>query len=94
VKQSPLPQVTAKTQDPKLDNATQPGAGQEQVKAPSLVGISRQEAEKLILATGLHYQFFLEANDQAQGTVLKQDPLPQTIVPSGGNITFWVSKGK
>jgi hypothetical protein len=69
-------------------------ANQTTVAVPNLVGLAREDAEKRALAAGLHYTFYLENNDQAKGTVFKQDPQPGETVAKGGSVTFWVSKGK
>ncbi|KIL41499.1 hypothetical protein SD70_06345 [Gordoniibacillus kamchatkensis] len=61
---------------------------------PKLVGLSRADAEKAALAAGLHYTFYLESNDAAQGTVFKQDPQSGAAAVRGDSVTFWVSKGK
>ncbi len=77
-----------------LTSQPQPAGGQSSKGAPNLVGLSREEAEKAALAAGLHYQFFLEANEQASNTVFRQEPMADTTVAPGGSIKFWVSKGK
>lgn len=63
------------------------------VTMPSLIGLTREEAEKRTLAAGLHYQFFLEPNERTAGTVFKQEPEPDSQVSKSVRITFWVSKG-
>ncbi|PYI55497.1 PASTA domain-containing protein [Paenibacillus flagellatus] len=64
------------------------------VTVPSLVGLSKADAEKQALAAGLRYSYFLEANAQAAaGTVFKQDPAPDGKVAKGSRVTFYVSKG-
>lgn len=71
-----------------------PPASGEPVQAPSLIGLTREQAEKQALANGLHYEFVIEASDQASNTVFKQEPMPNTQLHSGDNIKFWVSKGQ
>lgn len=61
---------------------------------PDLTGRTKEEAEKLALQAGLHYQFLLEPNEMAKDRVFKQDPVPGTQVGKGEKIVFWVSKGK
>ncbi|TVY03974.1 PASTA domain-containing protein [Paenibacillus cremeus] len=61
---------------------------------PNLVAHTREDAEKLAIASGLRYQFYLEANDADKGIVFKQDLTPGTAVNNGDRISFWVSKGK
>ncbi|MDF2645948.1 MAG: hypothetical protein K0Q73_1753 [Paenibacillus sp.] len=65
----------------------------EEVAIPNLVGLSQADAEAQALAAGLHYNFFIEANNQPKGTVIKQDPKSGTKGLQGDNVTFWVSKG-
>ncbi|MEW9701397.1 PASTA domain-containing protein [Paenibacillus sp. SI8] len=69
---------------------------QEELKetaVPSLVGMAQEDAEKAALAAGLHYEYHLEANEQAKGTVTRQDPAAGTKGLQGDSVTFWVSKG-
>lgn len=89
------PQATTTPKDTKPDTATaKPPSAGEPVQAPSLIGLTREQAEKQALASGLHYEFVIEANSQPNNTVFKQDPLPNTSIKSGDNIKFWVSKGQ
>ncbi|MZQ86882.1 PASTA domain-containing protein [Paenibacillus sp. 5J-6] len=60
---------------------------------PNLVGHTREDAEKMALASGLRYQFLLEPSTADKGIVFKQDMVPGTTVNDGDRITFWVSKG-
>lgn len=60
---------------------------------PDLYGLSKEEAEKLALANGLHYKYFVEHNELQEGLVFKQEPESGTEVSKGGYITFWISKG-
>jgi hypothetical protein len=70
---------------------SKPGLNME-VTIPNLVGLTQADAEKQALSSGLHYDFNLEANQSAKGTVFKQDPAPGTQVVKGDDVTFWVSK--
>ncbi|UUZ95640.1 PASTA domain-containing protein [Paenibacillus sp. P25] len=63
------------------------------IEAPNLVGLTQEEAGKRAIDAGLKYQFFLERNANAQGTVFKQDPPAKTQMEKGESVTFWVSKG-
>ncbi|GGI43824.1 hypothetical protein GCM10008018_04050 [Paenibacillus marchantiophytorum] len=65
----------------------------EEVVIPNLVGQTQEEAEQLMLAVGLHYNYVIEASDQPKGTVTKQDPKSGSKGLQGDNVTFWVSKG-
>ncbi|WNR46298.1 PASTA domain-containing protein [Paenibacillus roseipurpureus] len=69
------------------------GADSEETVVPNLVGQTQEAAEKMALAAGLHYNFFIEASTLPKGTVSKQDPKPGTNSLQGENVTFWVSKG-
>jgi hypothetical protein len=62
------------------------------VLMPDLKGLTQKDAEQQALALGLHYQFFIEANEQSKGTVFKQEPAAKEKVPKGGNITFYIGK--
>ncbi|KQX68164.1 Stk1 family PASTA domain-containing Ser/Thr kinase [Paenibacillus sp. Root444D2] len=91
-------QTGAPTRTP-IDAEVQPAVNDEvQAKAgvvPDLVTYTREDAEKMAIASGLRYQFFLESNVAAvKGIVFKQDLTPGTVVKNGDRITFWVSKGK
>ncbi|WP_409346411.1 PASTA domain-containing protein [Paenibacillus sp. MBLB4367] len=63
------------------------------VHVPNLNGMTREAAEKTVLATGLRYSFIIEVNEKAAGTVFKQEPAASEIVSKGDRITFWISKG-
>jgi hypothetical protein len=65
-----------------------------QVQVPALTGLTREDAEKQSLASGLRYSFFLETNNQPAGSVFRQEPAPNETVAKGSSVTFWVSKGK
>ncbi|NOU97856.1 PASTA domain-containing protein [Paenibacillus sp. LMG 31456] len=61
---------------------------------PDLVAHTREDAEKIAIASGLRYQFYMESNAADKGVVFKQDLTPGTPVKNGDRIKFWVSKGK
>ncbi|UJF31690.1 PASTA domain-containing protein [Paenibacillus hexagrammi] len=65
----------------------------EETTIPNLVGLDQAAAEQAALSAGLHYNYLLEANDQENGSVFKQDPQPGSQAYKGDSITFWVSKG-
>ncbi|MDQ1912831.1 PASTA domain-containing protein [Paenibacillus sp. GD4] len=71
-----------------------PPAGDGPVQVPALKGLSKEEAEKLALSSGLKYAYFLEVNEQPAGKVFKQEPQPGETVDKGTRVTFWISKGK
>ncbi|MCZ8512276.1 PASTA domain-containing protein [Paenibacillus filicis] len=83
---------TTDTQNPKTPD-TNPKTDGGPVEAPNLVGLSQAEAEKSALAAGLRYQYFLERNNQSQGTVFRQEPAAKSQLQKGDSVTFWVSKG-
>ncbi|KRF21730.1 PASTA domain-containing protein [Paenibacillus sp. Soil787] len=95
---SAMPTRTAAPTAKPLDAEVQPADdGAVQAKAgvvPDLVAHTREDAEKMTIASGLRYQFFLESNVAVKGVVFKQDLTPGTAVKNGDRITFWVSKGK
>ncbi|UUZ86011.1 PASTA domain-containing protein [Paenibacillus sp. P26] len=97
-KPAPTP-TTPETQAPaETDKNTKPSVpadtgGDGPIEAPNLVGLTQEEAGKRAIDAGLKYQFFLERNANAQGTVFKQDPPAKTQMEKGESVTFWVSKG-
>jgi len=81
--------------DPEAEKQADPGedpSDQATVSVPRLIGLNREEAEQLALAHGLRYSYFLENDERPQGTVFKQEPAPDQIVPKGSRVTFWVSR--
>ncbi|CAG7658153.1 hypothetical protein PAECIP111802_06966 [Paenibacillus allorhizosphaerae] len=84
--------------DKTLEVEVQPAdGGAIQAKAgivPDLVAHTREDAEKIAIASGLRYQFYLESNAADKGVVFKQDLTPGNAVKNGDRITFWMSKGK
>jgi hypothetical protein len=91
--QTPTPQTTTEAPQPTASpDRSQTGAG-EDTTVPNLIGMTQANAEKQAKASGLHYDFNLEINTEAKGTVFKQNPAPDTKVKKGDNVTFWVSKG-
>ena len=89
--------------DPPAGETVQPGdtvivhvsAGSEQFTAPPLVGLTRDEAERLIEAQGLILgRVTLEPNsDEPPGTVISMNPPAGTVVPAGTPIDLVVSSG-
>ncbi|MBP1993906.1 PASTA domain-containing protein [Paenibacillus eucommiae] len=103
VKQSPAqetlkPQETVLVTDAEPDPAPAPESSsipeEGYIQTPNLVGLQREEAEEQALAVGLRYEFKMEENKQGRGVVFRQDPEPKTEIPTGGRVTFWVSKGQ
>ncbi|NEW05018.1 PASTA domain-containing protein [Paenibacillus sp. SYP-B3998] len=88
VSKQPPAQITATP----TDSETKAEPKKEAV-IPNLVGLSQVDAENHALAAGLHYNFLLETNSQAKGTVTKQEPAAGTKGMQGDNVTFWISKG-
>jgi hypothetical protein len=80
------PQATASPVNPQAGNGVD-------TTIPNLIGMTQADAEKQAIASGLHYDFKLEANTEVKGTVFKQDPAPDVKAKKGDNVTFWVSKG-
>lgn len=61
---------------------------------PNLINHTRGDAEKMCLASRLHYKYFLVPDAAPIGLVFKQNITPGTKFKQGTRITFWVSKGK
>lgn len=78
--------------EPEPPSNTEPSAN-EAVDTPRLVGLSREDAEKQALASGLKYDYFVEPHVSPANTVFKQDIEPGQKVAKGERITFWVSRG-
>lgn len=100
---APTPQIQTNTPTP-ASNSPSPSptptkaAGDankqlEEIVIPNLVGLQQTDAEKKALEMGLHYKFFIEANELPNGTVIRQEPQPGVKGLEGDNVTFWVSKG-
>lgn len=96
--ESPAKEVAPLPQEPIQDETPSPppekSETQEEIlTVPNLIGLTKEEAEKLALENGLHYRFFLEPNEQEAGSVFKQDLEAGMQVPRGSQIQFWISKG-
>lgn len=89
----PAPQTRDEQETPIPAATEEPPASDGPVDVPSLIGLTREEAEKQALASGLRYKYFLEPNGSPANTVFKQDLEPGQKVAKGDSITFWVSKG-
>ncbi|MCM3342179.1 PASTA domain-containing protein [Paenibacillus sp. MER TA 81-3] len=74
------------------DSSGQPVA---EGQVPSLVGLTKEEAEKAVLAAGLRYSFVLENNEeQAPGQVFKQEPEAGAAAKKGDRVNFYISREK
>ncbi|TMV52205.1 PASTA domain-containing protein [Paenibacillus mesophilus] len=91
--QPTVPQKTAVEVPKEKPPVVAPSGNQPIVGVPTLTGLSKEAAEKMALDTGLRYEFFLETDKQAAGTVFKQEPRPNEQVEKGSKVTFWISKG-
>lgn len=89
----PAPQPNAQQELPTEPPVEEPPSSDDPVDTPSLIGLTKEEAEKQALASGLRYKFFLESNESPANTVFKQDLEPGQKVNKGDSITFWISKG-
>ncbi|WP_281887439.1 PASTA domain-containing protein [Paenibacillus sp. YYML68] len=87
---APVPKEEQPSREAEAPASVAEGA---EVKVPNLVGLKKEEAEKLALSSGVKYQYFLEKNDQPAATVIRQSPEPGATVKKGEQMTFWVSKG-
>jgi hypothetical protein len=70
-----------------------PASNSGTVTVPNLSGLTRENAEKQALASGIHYKFLIEPSALPAGTVFKQDLIAGQQVPKESTLTFWVSKG-
>jgi serine/threonine protein kinase len=68
--------------------------GKEVQGMPNLMGLEREEAEKLLLSKGLRYTYYLERSEMPQGIVYKQQPAPNHPFKPGDRVIFYVSDGK
>ncbi|GAA3405997.1 PASTA domain-containing protein [Paenibacillus hodogayensis] len=78
---------------PKDTSQTSASTNNPIIPVPTITGLSKEVAEKLMLDSGLRYEFYLETNDKEAGLVFKQEPLPNAQVEKGSSVTFWISKG-
>lgn len=83
ITQSPQPSTSVGSQ----------GEANTEVIVPNLLGMTQADAEKQALNDGLRYSYVMETNQQAKGTVFKQEPASGTIALKGESVKFWVSKG-
>ncbi len=86
---SPAPQPTTPTPVPTTPKPVKDG---DIVVVPNLKDMPLKEAEALLLANNLRYQFFLEANEASAGKVMRQDPPANQNVEKGTEVTFYVGK--
>lgn len=91
--QPAVPQKTVAEAPKEKPPVVAPSGDQPIVGVPTLTGLSKEAAEKMALDTGLRYEFFLEIDKQAAGTVFKQEPRPNEQVEKGSKVIFWISKG-
>ncbi|MBP1155686.1 MULTISPECIES: PASTA domain-containing protein [unclassified Paenibacillus] len=89
----PVPEPNIEQDEPTETPADTQPSSNEPVDTPSLVGLSKEEAEKQALASGLRYKFFLEPHESPANTVFRQDLEAGQKVAKGESITFWISKG-
>ncbi|GAX91191.1 PASTA domain-containing protein [Effusibacillus lacus] len=62
-------------------------------EVPNLIGMTLPDAEKLLLSLNIRYEYYIEASDKQKNTVFKQVPEAGKPIPSGGRVTFYVSRG-
>ncbi|MCU6795468.1 PASTA domain-containing protein [Paenibacillus sp. WQ 127069] len=86
---NPTPQPTTPTPAPATPKPVNEG---DIVVVPNLKDMPLKEAEALLLANNLRYQFFLEANEASAGKVMRQDPPANQNVEKGTEVTFYVGK--
>lgn len=64
-------------------------------QVPSLVGLTKEEAEQAALAAGLRYSFVLEnSEEQPPGQVFKQEPEAGAAAKKGDRVKFYISREK
>ena len=67
----------------------------QQVVVPNFVGQTVEQATQLAEAKGLKLTpQFVKSNDQPEGTITAQDPLPNATVDAGSSITITVVSGQ
>jgi hypothetical protein len=70
--------------------AQQPNSASKEI--PNLIGLTLQEAEQLLLARSISYQYFIEPSNTEKGKVFKQDLEPGKSYHPGQRVTFYVSQ--
>lgn len=63
-------------------------------EVPNLVGLQRNEAEKLLLSLGLRYEYRMERSSMPVDTVFKQEQLANQPYQPGERVIFYISSGK
>jgi serine/threonine-protein kinase len=90
-------------QDPKGNTQAEQGSTVElvvsggfgQVQVPAVVGLTEGNARQLLEGAKLAVRVQQQPSDTVdKGTVISQDPLPQTTVDQGATVTITVSSGK
>ncbi len=103
----PVKQFTRSSTDPTTiraprAHAKEPGDAEETpashddaqgAPAPSLVGMSQEDAQSAALAAGYGYVTRTESSSQPAGTVLRQIPGPGQDAAPGTRIEIWISTG-
>lgn len=63
------------------------------LSVPNLIGLKQEEAERQLLAAGLHYDYFIvNTEEQKKGLVFKQEPEADVTVNKEDRVKFWVSR--
>ncbi|WP_018130614.1 PASTA domain-containing protein [Effusibacillus pohliae] len=59
---------------------------------PNLLGLSKSDAENLLLSKHMRYRYSIVASDAQSGTVFKQEPAPGQPYTAGQRVVFYVSQ--
>ena len=88
----PIPADKLINQGETIDIVVGAGLGKQVIEVPNVLHMSLEEAELLLLEHGIHTKIVhhIQHREAAIGTVLRQNPLPGTMVRLGTAITLWV----
>ncbi|MBO0609800.1 transglycosylase domain-containing protein [Myceligenerans salitolerans] len=69
------------------------GPGQNVSAVPGVVGMQQRDAEHELRQAGFGVDVQVQPSEQAEGTVLQQNPGPGSQAQRGSTVTIWVSDG-
>ena len=66
------------------------------IKAPNLLGLTRQEAQDQVASTGIGIKYAGEesSDEYVAGQICRQDPAPDTVIEKNSTVLIYISSGK
>ncbi|QGQ98248.1 PASTA domain-containing protein [Paenibacillus psychroresistens] len=87
---APTATVTPEPTPTEDNSVVEPG---EEIVIPNLIGLTLEEADKVLIHLRLHYDFHKEVNKETPiGIIYKQDIPPETKAAQGDRVVFWISR--